>query len=783
MRCLSKNIIRRILCLMMALTLSVSLMSAYVSKAQAEDLAFEQSIAEFPESYKVFLRQLHETHPNWSFVPFHVEPDWAEVMTNQMKLSRNVVPNGTMGTNGRWYKTPTSWKSTVLPGAYNWAQNQWVELVGGNWVQASEEAVAYVMDPRNWLTETNIFAFEQLGFNESYHTYDTLKAMMENTFMDCDYATVGGSDGKTYATVLLEAGKAVGVSPIHLCTRLFQEKGKGVYDANTGQYILTDTLATGQVGTDGVTYYNFFNIQANGNTEEQVLANGLREAQSQGWDSQYKSIVGGVEKVLNGYIEIGQDTIYFQKFSVVNPKYYYWKQYMQNLLCPINEGYNTRQVYVANDILESPFVFRIPVYKNMPETPCPEPTPKDTTANPNYKLSGITVNGMTLENIATTHSLTPSFNMDTDAYSIIVPYEVNKITIGATAIASNTSTITGTGEHELVVGKNTIQVVCTSEYGTSKTYTININRSEGSMYLTGLSTSAGSFVESFDKFKYEYNMTVDNSVEALDVFYATESQIASVEYRNNDTVIPVTNGKIPQIELVEGLNTINIDIYPSANDRTMKKTYTIKVVKYTKTTIKYKDLQYNKDLMSINGFAMGDTVETAINRLEVYNGSLHIRDKAGNIKANDSIIATGDKLWLVDNNGYDYKSYDILLYGDVNGDGKIDLFDFAYVKKMILENTGLTGIYLEAGDTYEASEGINLFDFAIIKKYILEKVEIPQLRVDYVPEPEPPTEAPTQAPTEPPTQAPTELPTEPETTVEPDSEAPTEPSNESESET
>lgn len=712
----------------MALIIVLSMTPAFVSNVSAEDLAFEQSISEFPESYKVLLRQLHEAHPSWKFVAFNTGLDWDVVIENQMKLSRNVVPNGTMGINGKWFKTPTSWKSTVLAGAYNWSANQWVELVGGNWVQASEEAVEYVMDPRNWLTEENIFSFEQLGYNENYHTYELLKSMMENTFMDCDYAIVGGSGGKNYGQVLMEAGQSVGVSPIHLCARLLQEKGKGVYDEATGKYVLKDTLATGQVGTDGVTYYNFFNIQANGSTEEQVLANGLKEAQTRGWDSQYKSILGGAELVSNNYIKIGQDTLYFQKFSVVNPAYYYWKQYMQNLLAPINEGYNTRLTYVNNEILDAPFVFRIPIYNNMPETACPEPTPKDSTANPNYKLKGITVNGTTIEGQSTTHSLTPSFSMDTDSYSIIVPYDVQKITVGATAIASTTSTIKGTGEYNLTVGKNVINVVCTSEYGTSKTYTVNVTRSEGSTYLTALSTSSGNFKEAFDKLKYDYTMTVDNTVETLDVFYATESTIAAVEYRNGETVIPCVDGKITAIPLVEGLNTICIDIYPSETDRTMKKTYTINVVKYTETTLNHKDLQLNTETSVLNGFTLGETVGSALTKVEVFNGTAQIRDSKGNVKANDSVIATGDVLWVVDNNGYDFKSYTILLYGDVNGDGKIDLFDFAYVKKVILEGTGLTGVYLEAGDAYEASEGINLFDFAVIKKYILEKTEIPQLR-------------------------------------------------------
>ena len=103
----------------MAVAIALSIVPGLVTQVSAEDVAFEESIAAFPESYKVYLRQLHEAHPNWKFVAFEVEPDWNTVLENQMKLSRNVVPNGRMGTNGKWYNTPTSWKSTVLPGAYN----------------------------------------------------------------------------------------------------------------------------------------------------------------------------------------------------------------------------------------------------------------------------------------------------------------------------------------------------------------------------------------------------------------------------------------------------------------------------------------------------------------------------------------------------------------------------------------------------------------------------------------------------------------------------------------
>lgn len=716
---------KKFLCILMIITLTFTLFRGFVSDTKATDTDFEASIADFPESYKPMLRQLHESHPNWTFVAFDTGLDWDVVLENEMVLSRNLVPNGIMGINGKWFSTPTSWKDTTITGSYNWSGNDWVELCGGGWVQASTEAVSYVMDPRNWLTEENIFAFEMLSYNETYQTYALLKKMMDDTFMDCDYATVGGTSNRTYASVLIEAGKAYGVSPVHLCARIIQEKGKGTYNSSTGQYKLKDTLATGVKGTDGVTYYNFFNIGASGSTTEAVIANGTAEAQNAGWTSQYKSILGGASKVSNNYIKIGQDTIYFQKFSVVDPAYYYWKQYMQNLLAPVNEGYNTYKAYNTNGILDSNFVFRIPVYNNMPETACEQPT---GDGNPNYKLKSLYVKGISMDGTTTSLSLTPTFNMDTATYSIIVPYETSKIYIMPYAIAGSTSTISGNGTKTLNVGKNTFKIVCKSEYGTSKTYTLSVTRSAGSTYLTALSTSVGSFKETFSKTQYNYTMSVGSDVKTLDLYYGAESSTAYVEYRNGDTTTACSGGTVEGITLSEGVNTIYLDVYPSETDKSSKKTYSIQITRHTTTTFNKKSLQLSEDATMIYGFTLGDTVTKALGKMEVINGSIVIKDSKGKEKAKDAVIATGDVVWVLDGNGLEYKKYTIVIFGDVNGDGKIDLFDFAYMKKQILKKSGLSGVYYIAGDTYAQSEGVDLYDIAVIKRYILKNVAIPQTR-------------------------------------------------------
>jgi hypothetical protein len=101
-------------------------------------------------------------------------------------------------------------------------------------------------------------------------------------------------------------------------------------------------------------------------------------------------------------------------------------------------------------------------------------------------------------------------------------------------------------------------------------------------------------------------------------------------------------------------------------------------------------------------------------------------DKDGKIKASDTLIATGDKLKIYDRNGYCMLTYDVVIYGDVSGDGKIDVFDFAYVRKLIIKNTGLSGIYLEAANVNKQSETVDIFDFATIRRFIIKGVAIEQ---------------------------------------------------------
>ena len=144
-------------------------------------------------------------------------------------------------------------------------------------------------------------------------------------------------------------------------------------------------LAHGTVsGYEG--YYNYYNIGAYASTASGgPVLNGAKyarwgndpEAQEitereagylLPWDSIDKAITGGALWIANGYINNGQDTLYFQKFDVVdNGTALYDHQYAGYIMMAYSEGYRYYKSYLNTNQLGNSFEFVIPVYNNMPQ--------------------------------------------------------------------------------------------------------------------------------------------------------------------------------------------------------------------------------------------------------------------------------------------------------------------------------------------------------------------------------------------------------------------------------
>ncbi len=296
-------------------------------------------ILAFPESYRSYLYQLKSQHPNWVFVPMNTNIEWSTVITEEMRGDRSWVHSS----------KPAAWKG---------------EQRSPGWYLATREAVEYCVDPRNFLNEKYIFMFEQLTYNGNYHTVQGVQNIIQNSFMRGEIP----GEGISYSQYFFNLGQGMGVSPFHLASRVYQEQGvNGTSSLISGTY-------PGYVG-----YYNYYNISASGTTDQQVIESGLKYAQSKGWNTRCKSIAGGAEFISKNYILKGQDTLYLQKFDV-DSSYngVFSHQYMQNITAPMTEGTTTRAAYERAGALNNMFVFKIPVYRNMPASACPEPGSSQT---------------------------------------------------------------------------------------------------------------------------------------------------------------------------------------------------------------------------------------------------------------------------------------------------------------------------------------------------------------------------------------------------------------------
>jgi uncharacterized protein YraI len=332
-----------------------------VAVVALSDSEFEKSLTEqgFPESYKASLRSLHKTYPYWQFQAYKTGVKWEDAVTNESKLGVNLISNS----------KSAAWKSTEA-GAYDSSTGTWKVFDGSTWVAASRTAIAYYMDPRNFLNDRSIFQFESLEYQSQYQTKSGVETILSNTpfaGQTFEYSDLTSGNSKTisYADAFIAAAAYSGVSPYHLASRVKQEV---VTSSTTTSIAVTGTNST----YPGI--YNFYNIGATSSSTPAL--NGLKWA-SKGttylrpWTDRYRSILGGASYIGTSYIAKGQNTGYLQKFNVTsNSRYDH--QYMTNVEAAYSEAIKTKKAY--DGMLDTaPIVFSIPVYDDMPETICAAP--------------------------------------------------------------------------------------------------------------------------------------------------------------------------------------------------------------------------------------------------------------------------------------------------------------------------------------------------------------------------------------------------------------------------
>ena len=219
--------------------------------SKVTDNAFEKKLDEqqFPESYKKWLRALHNEHPNWTFKALHTNLDFNNAVETE-----------------KWISSISACSSCYLADP-NPHQTE------PGWYIANSQTVSYYLDPRNFLDLDSILMFEDLSYS-SNHNASVVSGVLKGTFMNGNDPI----DNMSYAQIFVDAGKTHDVSPVYLASLARQEMGVSAGLAATGERFTYK-------GNTYEGFYNFFNIGAYSSEEKPCKAGLVYAASGSSKDS------------------------------------------------------------------------------------------------------------------------------------------------------------------------------------------------------------------------------------------------------------------------------------------------------------------------------------------------------------------------------------------------------------------------------------------------------------------------------------------------------------------
>lgn len=630
---------------------------------------FELALDEqgFPESYRVYLRALNKVYPQWVFRALHTNLDWSNVINNQNVAGRSLL----------WYGINENWRSTDSF-AYSWATNKWIYFHNTNWYAASRSTIEFYMDPRNFLSPIRIFQFESLSYDEEESVYSQqgVEKILNNSFMANTSFTYTNESTDQPASMMfseafMKAAKASEVSPYHLASRSKLEVSSGLspspsvtgtFSQDLINYLISKNIpySDDDITTDYDGHFNFYNIGAFDSTgpleavmyglQFAKLGPGRKIEQTSTddrllipWNDRLKSIVGGAKYIGSSYINVGQNTLYTQKFDVDNSDgELFWHQYMTNVQAPYQESRDLHEAYDSMGMLDEPKLFIIPVYKNMPSLPCPAPL---NSGNPNNWLKSMKVNQK---------DVTPNFMPDTaSGYSFVVENNVASAVIDVVPVSDKAS-VQRSRKVNLNVGNNNIDIEVVSENGNKRVYKLNIVRRDN-----------GSITPS-------------------------PTPIVTPSPTGSPTPVPTETPSPPPAEI--------------ASD-----TYLIEENKIT-----------GIDISGENNRA--DNILANLTCDPKYSITLHNPD--GSVCSD--VVGSGVTA-NIGKDGQTLKIYEIIIYGDVNGDGKINTIDLTAALRYIQGRMELSNASIAASDS-NGDGKVNTIDLTLTLRHIQQKMTIAQKR-------------------------------------------------------
>ena len=496
------------------------------------------------------------------------------------------------------------------------------------------------------------------------------------------------------------------------------------------------------------------------------------------WASPKKAIMGGAEFISAGYISRGQFNSYLKKFNV-NPNgdyNVYTHQYMANLAAPYNEALSTYKSYKENNLLSLPLSFTIPVYNNMPEyTAHPvtgvekggtsEVTDKEfekkldaegfpetykkwlrelhktyknwtfqslktgldfNTAVEHEKwISSINGNScpkcIDVSNINTegswyvASSETTAYFLDPRNFLMVdsvlmfenLSYHANQTEKVVQSVLSGT----------FMSGKDAVDQLNYSSIFMEAGKTYNVNP----VYLASLARQEvgvkGGVATSGDRFEYKGNTYVGfYNFFNIGAYSSEESPVkaglvyASAGSKKDSSGVYVGNfNESTDSSNGNGSSSSGNENNGSGNN---EKPVDKPSVTYTPVATHLSNMKLNRKGNYITNITLGTKVKDLKNM--TVGSELTFKNATGGTLGDSEIITTGTKITFKTG-----ETYTVVIYGDLNGDGKVNSADLLRMRQYLLGQVSLKDAYFESAKLQNTNGKVDSADLLRLRQYLL----------------------------------------------------------------
>jgi len=223
-------------------------------------------------------------------------------------------------------------------------------------------------------------------------------------------------------------------------------------------------------------------------------------------------------------------------------------------------------------------------------------------------------------------------------------------------------------------------------------------------------------IDGFESDEMSYTVYVENDKSSIKLTAATINSnakvkgVGTIELNEGENIVDLKvtaqNGNIETYHLIiNRAEGIDDDVVIPTVDEVL-----------TKAEITYDD-EY------ISNLTFTTKVTDISNKIHEVSPTAKVDIKKGETSKTSGYLYTGDVIIIT--SGEEIKTYYVVLYGDISGDGKINALDLLKVQKHILKTSPLTGAQAVAADVNKDGK-INALDLLRIQKTILGDAYISQ---------------------------------------------------------